>query len=284
MKQNILQLIERNINNLTQAQSEVADFILKNPVHSAFLTLDQLAGNVKTSTTTVMRFTYNLGYSGYAEFQKDLQELLRNRVAPYTRLETNMKNLGLNNLLVKCADIQIDNITDTLNCLSESSINNCLDILQSARKIYIIGVRTSYAIAYYLYHCLNQSLGNCELLEPIFQDYAEKMQNIESSDLLIAISFPRYVKHVIEIAKIVKDSKPKVIAITDSYKSPLAALSDVVLPCSFRSLAFHNSISGPIFLVDFLITALAMREPEKTKLRLEDAELLLKKLNLHYEK
>ncbi len=57
----------------------------------------------------------------------------------------------------------------------------------------MLGVRSSLAVAYFLQHGLNQVLGNCELVEPISQDYAEKLLNIDCSDLLIVISFPRYV-------------------------------------------------------------------------------------------
>lgn len=77
MENPILKLKD-NISQLTETQRRVADYILKNPVDVAFLTVDQLALTVKTSTTTIMRLAFSLGYSGYAEFQKGLQELLRN--------------------------------------------------------------------------------------------------------------------------------------------------------------------------------------------------------------
>ncbi|MED3872593.1 MurR/RpiR family transcriptional regulator, partial [Priestia megaterium] len=57
MENPILKLKD-NISQLTETQRRVADYILKNPVDVAFLTVDQLALTVKTSTTTIMRLTF----------------------------------------------------------------------------------------------------------------------------------------------------------------------------------------------------------------------------------
>jgi len=156
-------------------------------------------------------------------------------------------------------------------------------MIQGASNIYIVGMRSSFAVAYHLHHGLNQVLGNCRLLKADSGDNIDDIMNILQSDLVIAITFPRYAKQAVELVKVMKDFGPKVIAITDGYQSPLAPLSDLVLPCSFRSLAFHNSIVAPIFLADFLITAIAVRESAKTKRRLETAEILFKNLQIHVD-
>lgn len=283
MKSNVLTVLKQEATHMTPTQRKVADYILKNPIDSSFLTLDQLSGIVGTSTTTVMRLCFKLGYTGYTEFQKDLQELLRDRVAPTTRLEINKKNLEQSSILAKCAETQVHNLKTTIDFLSEESINKCLALIQKASNIYIIGMRSSFAIAYHLYYELNQILGNCKLLKTDSGDNVDTILNITSSDLVIAITLPRYSRATVELMKIAKDFNPKIIAITDGYNSPLAPLADTVLPCSFRSLAFHNSIIGPIFLVDFLITAIAIKEPVKTKDRLDAAELILKQLDIHID-
>lgn len=283
MKSNLLQVLKQEAALMTPAQRQVADYILKNPVDASFLTLDQLSNIVGTSTTTVMRLSFKLGYTGYTEFQKDLQELLRDRVAPTTRLEINKKNLEHNSILNQCADTQLANLKSMIDFLSEDTIDKCLSLIQSASNIYIIGMRSSFAVAYYLHYALNQILGNCVLLKADSSDNVDTLLNIKSTDLVIAITLPRYSRSTVELLKIAKGFNPQIIAITDGYNSPLAPLADVVLPCSFHSLSFHNSIVGPIFLIDFLITAIAVREPVKTKNRLEAAETILKKLNIHID-
>ncbi|UOQ91907.1 hypothetical protein MUO14_15475 [Halobacillus shinanisalinarum] len=103
---NLLVNLKERISELTITQRKVADYILQNPSEVAFLTVDQLARKVGTSTTTIMRLTFTLGYTGYSQFQKGLQAILRNRTAPHTRLETNLKDMGTRT----CGDVQLASI------------------------------------------------------------------------------------------------------------------------------------------------------------------------------
>src|SRR5665647_2304839 len=128
---------------MTPALCRVADYILKNPIDASFLTLDQLSLIVGTSTATIMRLTFSLGYSGYTEFQKDLQELLRDRVAPTTRLEINKKSVESSSLLTNCAEAQISNLKTMVDYLSEETVDNCLAMIQNAANIYIVSARSS---------------------------------------------------------------------------------------------------------------------------------------------
>ena len=282
MKRNILNTLEKEMPKLTAAQRQVADYILKNPIDALFLTLDQLASVVGTSTTTVMRFSFNLGYTGYAEFQKDLQELLRNRVDPGTRIEANLKDLGRESLLIKCAEKQIENIQATIDYLSEDVTNQCVKMILQAKKIYMVGVRTSFTATYYLYEGLNRILDNCELLELDSGAQIEKILNITSSDVVIAFSFPRYARATIDAVKAIKERcGAKVITVTDGYSCPMATISDVILPCGYGSMDYHNSMSGAILVSDFLISSVIVCDYEKTKRRLEESEMLLKSLKFH---
>lgn len=264
---------------LTISQRKVADFILKNPTDVAFVTIDQLSKLVKTSTTTIIRLTTNLGYSGYAMFQKDLQELLRNRITPPQRLATNIKRIGQNKLLVDCAKTQIDNITNTVSFLSDEIVNRTINLILSSRTVYVIGIRGSLSAANYLHEGLARIMGNCELLIPDTVHLHNTVLQLTSDHLLIAISLPRYAKRTVEVVQAAKNKGAKIISITDGYSSPIALLSDILLPCAFNSLAFHNSEIGTMFIADFIITAIAAHNPDAAKQRLQDFETLYKHLD-----
>jgi DNA-binding MurR/RpiR family transcriptional regulator len=150
-----------------------------------------------------------------------------------------------------------------------------------AKRVYSFGVRTSYSVAHYLSHGLNRLLGKCEQLEPGTGDLPEKLSMITSSDLIIAINLPRYTRQTIDVAEIAKKRNAKVIGITDGYSSPLAEFSDVILPCSFSSISFHNSVLGAIFIADYLISAVAAKQPELTENRLKEVEAILNEWDTH---
>ncbi|WP_079908986.1 MurR/RpiR family transcriptional regulator [Paenibacillus sp. 32352] len=276
----ILQL-KNKISELTETQRKVADYIIKNPVDVAFLTVDQLAGIVGTSTTTIMRLAFSLGYSGYTEFQKGLQEILRNRADPNTRLAANLKDVNRSDLWIRCAENHINNIQSTVEMVSGETLSKALSMIVSAGHIYCTGVRSGLPVAQCLNYGLNRLLGNCELVHADHFEWTERVHNYTSSDLVIATSFPRYARKVFEYVKTARENNAQVISITDSYSSPLAKYSDIILPCNVGSVAFHNSVIAPMFVADYIISAVAINVPEKTKQRLDKLDSILKETNYH---
>ncbi|MCZ0875181.1 MurR/RpiR family transcriptional regulator [Peribacillus sp. AS_2] len=281
MENPILKL-KNKISELTETQQRVADYIIKNPVDVAFLTVDQLAGIVGTSTTTIMRLTFSLNYSGYTEFQKGLQELLRNRAAPQIRLETNLKDLNESDLWIRSAESQLNNIQSTVEMISTESLNKTVEMIVSADRIFCTSVRSGLPVAQHLTFGLNRLLGNCELIVADLSDWVDKGINFTSKDLVIATSFPRYARRIVEFAMAAKDNNAQIISITDSYSSPLVKYSDLVLPCNSSSIAFHNSPIASMLVADYLVSAIAINYPEKTKNRLDEINSILTKMNYHY--
>jgi DNA-binding MurR/RpiR family transcriptional regulator len=281
MENPILKL-KNKISELTETQRRVADYIIKNPVDVAFLTVDQLAGIVGTSTTTIMRLTFSLNYSGYTEFQKGLQELLRNRAAPQIRLEANLKDLNESDLWIRSAESQLNNIQSTVEMISTESLNKTVEMIVSAERIFCTSVRSGLPVAQHLTFGLNRLLGNCELIVADLSDWVDKGINFTSKDLVIATSFPRYARRIVEFAMAAKDNKAQIISITDSYSSPLVKYSDLVLPCNSSSIAFHNSPIASMLVADYLVSAIAINYPEKTKNRLDEINSILTKMNYHY--
>lgn len=273
--------LKRKVTELTDAQQKVADYIIKNPVDVAFLTVDQLAGIVGTSTTTIIRLTYSLGYSGYSEFQRGLQDLIRNRADPNTRLTASLRELEEKDLWIRCMENAVSNIQITANMVSKETLETALQMIHAAERIYCTAIRSAIPVAQGLSYGLSRLLGKGDLLVADWGTWTEKVINFTSGDLVIAISFPRYGRKVVEFIKATKEYGGKVISITDSYFSPLVKYSDLVIPCQVSSVAFHNSILAPMFIVDYLISSVAIRDPESTKKRFEKIDSLLIDMNYH---
>jgi len=281
MKNPVFEL-KSQIAKLTESQRKVADYIIKNPVEVAFLTVDQLAVLVGTSTTTIIRLTYNIGYSGYSEFQKGLQELLRNRTDPNTRLETNLKEQENKDLWIKIAENQINNIQSTVSMNSVESIEKVLELIYESKNIYCTAVRSAIPVAQSLTYGLNRLIGKGQLVNADLGEWTETVIDFTTTDLVIAISFPRYGNKVLKFIQAANEQGAKVIAITDSYSSPLVKYSNIVVPCNVSSLAFHNSIIAPMFLVDYIISSVAFKDINLTKERFAKIDNHLANMNYHF--
>lgn len=280
---NPLEDLKNKVSNLTSAQRSIADYILKNSSEAAFLTINQLAKRVNTSTTTIMRLTSNLGYSGYSEFQKGLQQLLRDRTAPPNRLEDNLKNVGSDDLWGKTIDHHLDHIQQVRNQLSKNQLDEVVNQILSSHQIFCTSVRSGLPVGQYLTHGLNRTMGNCKLVLADTVDWVDEVISMQSGDLIIAASFPRYARRIIDFIKAAKLRDVKVVAITDSYSAPIVEYADIVLLCDSKSLAFHNSPIAAMVVVDYLINATAISQSAKTKQRLDDVNNVLTSMNYHYK-
>lgn len=276
--------LKESLPELTNAQRNVADYILKNPSEVAFLTVNQLAQCVKTSTTTIMRLTSRLGYSGYSDFQEGLQQLIRELTAPHQRLEVNLENLDKNDLWGNTINHHLHQIQSVMGHISGSQLDEVVQKIISSRRVYCTSVLSGLPVAQYLKQGLNRTVGNCKLMiADTTSDWVDDVITMQPSDLMIAISFPRYARRIIHYMKIAKQQGTKIVAITDSYSSPVVEYADVVLPCNSDSLAFHNSPVVAMVVADYLISATAIEQSETTKKRLDQINRILTNTQYHYQ-
>ncbi len=282
MKENLLVILKSNKIKFSKLQRRVGDYIIKYPLESSFITLETFAGRLEISTTTVVRFCLKLGYTGFSELQKDLQGVVKERIAPHGRFEANLKTIKEDTLLAQCAQKAIENITLSQSLISNDICESTISLISAARKIYLIGQRTSYTASYFLFQALNQILGNCHLIDPI--SGIDQLSSATSQDIVIAVSLPRYSRSTLELVKVLKNRHNlKIISITDSYTAPLAAYSDIILPCHYASLSFHNSMNSALFIADYIVTAVAIAKKQQAADRLLDLEKILVELNFHID-
>ena len=273
-----IEKLKNGINNMTAAQKKVADFILKNTFDTAFFTVDQLANAAGTSTTTIMRLMTFLNYKGYMDFQRALQEVLRNKVNPKTRLEVNLKDLDLSDLWGRCYDKQLNNIQNTFELIPQETLDNVVAEIVSAPMIYITTARGGIMVAQYMYSFLSRMFGNCQIIHadnlPVWSTI---IPCLGPTDLVFAISFPRYANRLLQFVKLAHQAQAKVVMVTDSFTSPFAEYSDITLPCLCSSLGFHNSPLSAMMLVDCLINVASVRYASIIKPRLDIANDILSK-------
>lgn len=282
MNKNPLELLREKLPELTNMQKKIGDYILQHSSETAFLTIEQLAKKVGTSTTTIMRLTAKLGYSGYSEMQDGLQELIRGQHAPHNRLEINLKEINKDDLWLSTVNHNINQIQNTIDSVTIEILDKVLELIIGAERIFCVSVRSGLPVGQYLTHGLNRSLGNCNLISA--DDLVDKVIDITSKDIIIAVSFPRYINKVIDMVSIAKEeSNVKVISITDNFYAPIVNYSDVVIPCDSSSLAFHNSPIAAMFVVDYIISAVAIENADVTKKRLNKVNKYMTKFNYHYK-
>ncbi|MBP2071694.1 MurR/RpiR family transcriptional regulator [Thermoanaerobacterium butyriciformans] len=279
----IIKRIQNNYSQLSKSQKIIAEYIINHYDKAAFMTAAKLGNSINISESTVVRFANTLGYDGYPELQSALQELIKNKLTTVQRLEMTDETDEisiLNNVLKS----DIENIKETKEEIDKNSFKEIVDNIFKAKKIYIIGFRSSTAIAEYLGFYLNLILENVILVKPGISDVFEQMLRVDSNDLVIGIGFPRYSKRTLEVLKYAKSQNAKIVAITDSLISPLTEIADEILLAKSNMASFVDSLVAPLSLINALIVSVGIREKDKITDTFEKLENIWNEYEIYLSK
>ncbi|SMC17007.1 transcriptional regulator, RpiR family [Clostridium acidisoli DSM 12555] len=271
-KQDLMRTIQLKFSRLSKGQKLIAEYILKHYDKAAFMTAAKLGINVGVSESTVVRFANELGFSGYPKLQKALQELIKNKLTTVQRLEISNNLICEDNALKGVLKSDIENIRTTLEKIDHKTFDEVVNSIFAAKKIYIIGLRSSTALSEFLGFYLNLILDNVNIVAYGMSDIFEQLINISSEDLVIGIGFPRYAARTIEALSYAQSRGTKVVAITDSLLSPLATKADFTLIAQSNMASFVDSLVAPLSVINALIVAVGLREKEKISTTFEALE------------
>lgn len=262
-KQDLMRSIQVKFPRLSKGQKLIAEYILKHYDKAAFMTAAKLGSSVGVSESTVVRFANELGFSGYPKLQKSLQELIKNKLTTVQRIELSNDFITQENALKGVLKADMENIRATLEKINHKTFEDVVNSLFKAKKIYIIGLRSSSALAEFLAFYLNLILDNVKVVAYGVSDIFEQIINVSEEDVVIGIGFPRYATRTIEALAFAKSRNADVVAITDSLLSPLAAKADYTLIAQSNMASFVDSLVAPLSVINALIIAVGLREKEK---------------------
>jgi len=261
----LINIIQAQYSRLSKGQKLIAQYIINNYDKVAFMTASKLGEAVGVSESTVVRFANALGYAGYPKLQEGLQELIKNKLTTVQRVEmANEDYSDDSTILSKVLKSDIDNIKTT----SEEASNRIL----KSRKIYILGMRSSFTVAQYLAFYLNVILDNVQLIRIDMGDPYQQIVRMNEDDILIVFSFPRYSKQSHQVAKYAKSKGAYIVSITDSSFAPVAPLSDNILLVKSNMASFVDSLVAPMSVANALIISVAMKETDDIKKYFHDLE------------
>ena len=265
--------IQSELPGFSKGQKQIARFILEHYDKAAFMTASRLGVTVGVSESTVVRFATELGYDGYPHLQRALQEMIRNKLTSVQRMEVAGDRRGGRDVLQTVLHADTDMIRVTLDEIDRDAFQGAVDALMGAKRIYILGVRSSSALASFLGFYFNLLFENVTLVHTnSVSEIFEQVLRVGPGDVLFGISFPRYSKRTLSAMKYARDRGARVIALTDSQLSPLARVADHVLLARSDMASFVDSLVAPLSVINALIVAVGMSrrdEIEQTFNKLE---------------
>ena len=273
--------IQSQYTRFSKGQKLIAQYILKNYDKVAFMTACKLGEAVGVSESTVVRFANALGSSGYPKLQDALQEVIKNKLTTVQRVDMVKEFNDDSAILKKIVKSDMDNIKDTLEEIDEKAFEEAANRILKAKRIYIVGMRSSFTIAQYLGFYLGIILDSVHVIRTDMGDAFEQVVKINEDDVLIAISFPRYSKKSYQIVSYAKEKGAHIVSLTDSPFAPVASFTDNLLLVKSNMVSFVDSLVPALSIANALIVSVGMKEKEDIKQHFDDLEAIWEKYSVY---
>ena len=284
MRDDILSILEDRESTFSKGQRRIAAYITESYDKAAFMTASRLGKTVGVSESTVVRFAVELGFDGYPEMQKVMQEMVMNRLTSVQRIEVANDRIGNQDVLTKVLQADADKIRQTAETVSREHFRCAVEAILKARKIYILGVRSAAPLANFAGYYMNYMFEDVRVVTVSGAgEMFENLVNITPEDVVIAFSFPRYSSATLKAAQYCRGVGATVIGITNSNLSPLAQNSDYVLIAKSDMVSLVDSLVAPLSVVNALLVALASAREKEVQKSLGTLERVWEEYNI-YEK
>lgn len=271
--------------NLTKTEKIVADYIIDNINTIGLSTVTDVALKTGVSDTSIIRFIRSLGYGGFAEFKRAMNERMLEQynvnLSPMQKYSKTHAKLNNDSVINDVFFRAMDNLSSTLLDLDENVIRAIADcILQSQHK-YIVGFRGTSCCADYFYRKAIFFVPHLVLCDKAESSAVEKVSDISAQDCLMLFSFPRYSELNFALLKLAKQRGAKIIIVTDRVTSPLTSYADHLVTVDIGGVGFANSYVAPLCVAEAIAILLGQRVGSTNGRRLEEMDTFISQNKLY---
>lgn len=279
---NLISLITQNQASFSKGQRLIAQYILDNYDKAAFMTAFRLGQTVGVSESTVVRFAAELGFEGYPQLQKAMQELIRSKLTSVQRIEITRERMRDNEVLDDIISCDLTNIRQTLEEIPRDVFYRAVDDIVKARRVYVFGAGSCRSLAMFAAYYLKMLMIDVKLVYTSSEtEIFEDMLHIDANDVAIGISFPRYSSKSVKAMHFASSRNARVIAITDSKMSPIADYATYLLLAHSDMATIVDSLVAPLSIINALVVAVSLKRKEDITNKLTELENLWEEYDVY---
>lgn len=267
--------IEKEFNNLSKGQQKAAKYLLDHPKDFAVKSAGEIGKRIGVSETTVIRFCYSIQLSGYSELQKMVREQLLKVNSTLGQYFTSKVELAEKpEFLASVMEKDCLHIMETIQNISQDDFDVLVKRLIETKKVYVTGLRSSFAAASWLSFTLGVVRGNAKLIRPDTDDLLLTITEMDKDATFIAISFDRYMKDTIKMAELAKKQGAFVIGITDSAIAPIKEHADLLFKIHSSEKSTIDAAPALFSFLNAVIAGVSIQDGDRFQTRKEQYEKL----------
>ena len=239
---------------------KIAAYIEQYYMQIIFMTAGELALQLSVSQGSVSKFCIALGYRGYADFLRTLQNSVGKEItAPERYHYTSVSTHHTDDVIER----EIENLRTLKEITAGADYHKLVDTIVNAEEIVLLSARMSATLLPYMRYTLDKLRDNVRLVTPDGNDWDYFQVKYKKERVrVIAIGLPRYPRVLVEKVKELRKDGYKIDVITDSRFSPLCKYADtkVFIPTTVASV--FDLYSTPMAFINLLITDVSKQLPE----------------------
>jgi len=277
----LFHLLDQHYATFSKTQKIICDYIREHYLDLPYLPIAALSERIGVSVGSITGFCKVLGFAGFTAFQKELQRIAQQELFSMREIKSSIAEASSNEgILKEIIDSNILNLQRTQTEHLDQAFDEAIDLLCGARKIYVIGLRSVYAVAHYFYFTLSDFKDNVTLLSIAEGDVYDRIMHISPNDVLVSIGFEKYTKATCDITRFFQERNCKIIALTDKLSSPLASMADTVLIAHNCSTTF--SFVSAMTILNAIVVGIGRRNQKRTLRELDAKQTILRECNVHF--
>ncbi|SOZ58272.1 DNA-binding protein [Cupriavidus taiwanensis] len=248
--------IREQLDQLSPSERRLAEFALDFPGDLAGYTASELAGLANVSNATVTRFVRRMGYASYDDARKHVRSeksagspllLAGTESAPGAAGATHSGSLG--------AHLQqgLANLDATYRRLSEAQLREIAQAILNARKVWVVGFRSSQPLAMYLRWQLLQIVPSAQAVPGAGETMGEHLAGMAKDDVVIVLALRRRVRELPSVVAQAAKACPKLLYITEQG-APTKVPARWVLRCDVQAPGVLDNHAAVIGLCHLIVT------------------------------
>lgn len=273
-EKSIADRLRDNNDNLTRAERQLADAILRNYPASGLGTITTVASSAEVSTPTVARLVQKLGFSGFPDFQAHLRQELNEKISgPIAKRERWVNDAPEGHILNRFTEAVIENISQSLGEIDPILFDDTCTLLSDPeRNIFVVGGRITRTLADYFFLHMQVIRKRVTHISSSSNAWPHYLLDIEKGDVVVIFDIRRYENSTLKLAEMAKQQGAQIVLFTDQWNSPISSYANH----SFNSRiavpsAWDSNVTG-ILLAEIIIAEVQERHWDTTKARMEELE------------
>ena len=283
MKDTIFTRIQAKYDALSPTHRKIADYIRQNYIEMTYQSISEISQKIGVSTGSITNFCKLMDYKGFQQLHDELRQVAKGEIFPLRDIQDSITTESLGEgarILQQVLEMNIENLQATFTDHLEQNFTAALTQLKKARNIYILGLRSCYALSYYFYFMLKDiGFNNVHLLSLGTGDIFDQVANVRRGDLIFSISFQTYTQATCDVTAYFLKRGAASVALTDLQSSPIAhgAKAELIAKNATSTFSYVSAIT----ILNALVIGLGRSDQDKTMRCLEERKALLQEQHVH---